>query len=288
MARLLEPGFIRELEVLRRRMEVRARSGQGGEHLARRRGGSSEFHEHRPYADGDDLRRIDWAAYARTDAPVIKVFRAEEDVIARLVVDTSASMGVLGKLLVAQRLAAAIGYLALASSERAQLLAAAEGLAREQAPSRGRGGLAALLRSLEGLAPGGRTDLTRAVDAVVRRSPRPGLCAVVSDFLDPGPVLSALGRAAMAGHDVALVHVVAPEEEQPGGEGDFELEDAETGARVEVTLDHAALEAYALRFAGLCEELRAWARKHGAIYLRVRTDEPLEPALRRFVARSVD
>ncbi len=43
-----------------------------------------------------------------------------------------------------------------------------------------------------------------------------------------------------------------------------------------------------LRFAGLCEELRAWARRHGAVYIRARTDEPLEAAIRRFVARSVD
>jgi len=81
---LLDPGFVRELEALRRRMEVRARSGAAGEHIAKRRGGSAEFHEHRTYAAGDDLRRIDWSAYARSGEPVVKVFRAEEDVVARL------------------------------------------------------------------------------------------------------------------------------------------------------------------------------------------------------------
>src|SRR5262245_26947637 len=93
-AELLGAAFVRELEALRRRLEIRARSGAAGEHLARRRGGAAEFHEHRPYAPGDDLRRIDWAAYARSGEPVLKVFRAEEDVVARLVVDTSASLGV--------------------------------------------------------------------------------------------------------------------------------------------------------------------------------------------------
>ena len=75
---------------------------------------------------------------------------------------------------------------------------------------------------------------------------------------------------------------------EPSLEGDWALEDAETGAICEVTMDAAALEAYVLRFAGLCEELRAFARKHGAAYVRVRTDEPLEGAVRRLVARSVD
>ncbi len=92
-AGLLDPAFVRELEALRRRLEIRARSGGGGEHLARRKGSSAEFQEHRAYAPGDDMRRIDWAAYARTGEPVLKLFRAEEDVIARLVVDGSASLG---------------------------------------------------------------------------------------------------------------------------------------------------------------------------------------------------
>jgi len=53
-------------------------------------------------------------------------------------------------------------------------------------------------------------------------------------------------------------------------------------------MDAAAIEAYGLRFAGLCEELRAWARRHGASYVRVRTDEGLHDAVRRIVSRSVD
>jgi hypothetical protein len=75
---------------------------------------------------------------------------------------------------------------------------------------------------------------------------------------------------------------------EPSFEGDWALEDAETGALVEVTMDAAALEAYARCFASLCEDLRTFARKHGAAYVRVRTDEPLEAAVRGLVARSVD
>src|SRR5262252_6800194 len=90
---LLDPAFARELEALRRRMQVRARSGSGGDHTAKRRGSSAEFLEHRPYAPGDDLRRIDWLAFARTGEPVFKLFRAEEDVVVRMIVDASASLG---------------------------------------------------------------------------------------------------------------------------------------------------------------------------------------------------
>ena len=289
-APLLDAAFVRELEVLRRRLEIRARSGGSGEHIAKRRGGSAEFHEHRAYAPGDDMRRIDWAAYARSGEPVLKLFRAEEDIVARIVCDASASLayGEPLKIDAARRLAAAIGYMTLARSERAQVFVAGEGITKESATMRGRGGLSGLLKTLDSIAPSGGTDLARAIDAVVQRSHRPGLLVTISDFFDSGPVMTALGRAAQAGHDVALVQVVAPEEVEPSFEGDWALEDAETGALVEVTMDAAAIEAYVLRFAGLCEELRAWARRHRATYIRVRTDEQLEPAIRRFVARSVD
>src|SRR5688572_7023403 len=228
---LLDVEFVRELEVLRRRLERRARSGGAGEHLAKRRGGSAEFHEHRPYAAGDDLRRIDWAAYARSGEPVVKVFRAEEDVVARLLCDASASLdfGEPKKMLVAQKLAAAIGYMTLADAERAQVIVSSGGSTRDGTPARGRNGLPALLRQLDAIEPGGHTDLARAVDAVVQKSARPGMLAVLSDFFDGGPVLSALTRARAAGHDVVLVQVLAAEEVDPPHEGDWALEDAETG-----------------------------------------------------------
>jgi len=122
-ADLLAPEFLRELEILKRRLEIDARSGAAGERVSRRRGSSAEFNEHRPYEPGDDLRRIDWAAYARSGQPVTKIFRAEEDAVVRIVLDASASLefGTPSKLDVARRVAAAVGYLALGSGQRAEL-----------------------------------------------------------------------------------------------------------------------------------------------------------------------
>lgn len=287
---LLDPSFLRELEALRRRLEVRARSGAVGNRAARRRGGSAEFQEHRPYADGDDPRRIDWLAYARTGAAVTKVFRTEEDVIVRAMVDVSASMGHGSptKIEVAKKLAAAVAYMALASSERAQLVAAGPGITAMPSPSRGRGGLVPFLRELDELTPDGSTDLAQAIEQTRTRSQRPGLLALFSDFFDPGPVLDALSRARAQGHDLRLVQILAPDELEPSLEGDYALEDVETGALVDITLDATALEAYARRLAGLFEELRSAAKRLGAGYVLARTDEPLEGVVRRIVAGQVD
>ena len=293
---LLSPEFLRELDMLKRRLEIQARSGELGERAAPRRGGSAEFQEHRPYAPGDDPRRIDWLAFARTGQPVTKLFRAEEDAVVRLVLDASASQGFGSptKHETAQRLAAAIGALALSSGQRAEIALArertdrADPLERLGRRKRGRAGTAELVREIARVLPEGRADLGRAVRRVVEGAMRPGFLVLLSDFLDPGPVTAALGMARAAGHDVALVQVVDQTELEPDFEGDFSLVDSETDSAVEVTMDATAIEAYLLRVAGLAEELRAWARRHGATYVRARTDEPLLDVLRRFVKRAVD
>ena len=296
MSALLGPEFLRELDLLKRRLDIQARSGELGERRAPRRGGSAEFQDHRPYAPGDDPRRIDWLAFARTGQPVTKLFRAEEDAIVRLVLDASASLGfgAPSKHETAQRLAAAVGAVALASGQRTETFLAREQpdgkkpLERLGRRKRGRAATAEMVREIARVLPEGRADLGRAIRTVVESSVRPGFLVVVSDFLDPGPVTASLGMARAAGHDVALVQVMDRSELEPELEGDFSLVDAETGAAVEVTLDAAAIDAYLLRVAGLAEELRAWARRHGSTYVRATTDEPLIDVVRRFVKRSVD
>ena len=208
----------------------------------------------------------------------------------RLVVDASASLdyGEPTKLCAAKRLAASIGYMALAESERAQVVTASAGVDRMSEPLRGRGTLAALLRELDAIGPRGGTDLARAIDAVSLRSPRPGMLVVLSDFLDPGPFDAALKRAASAGHDVALVQILAREELEPDFEGDLAFEDAETGAVVEVTVDGRALDAYLARLEQLFAGLRALAKSCRATYVRTSNVEPVIAAVRRFVARGVD
>ena len=286
MATLLDPAFLRELEAIRRRLLVRVASGAAGEHTARRRGGSAEFLEHRAYDQGDDPRRIDWLAYARTGEPVVKQFRAEEDMIVRLVVDASASLEG-EKIGVATRIAAALGYMGLASSERVQVIPYSDTARPASRPARGRGGLPALLRTLGDLAPAGGTRLSSAVDVALAHG-RPGLLVVISDFFDSTGFEPTLSRARASGHDVVLVQVLTREEVQPTLRGDLVLEDAETGESITLTADPDSIDAYLARLAGLFQMLRRWARTHRATYVRVVTDERIEDAVRRIVDRRVD
>src|SRR4051812_7214673 len=289
---LLDADFVRELSLLRRRLKVDVRSGGHGEHVARRRGGSAEFQEHRPYAPGDDLRRIDWLAFARSGMPVVKTFRAEEDVVVRLLIDASASLdfGNPRKIEVTRRIAAALAYLALADSERVQLLVTGgpvtRGLSVVGEPRRGRGALHRVLGELSHIEARGPASLPAALRGVSERALRPGLLLVLSDFFDAGPVAEELSRLRAQGHTLTLVQVLSRMELEPDFEGDLGLLDSETQAELEVTMDPSAVEAYLGRLAGLVEELRATARRLGGRYVRVLTDEPLEAPVRRIVLGS--
>jgi uncharacterized protein (DUF58 family) len=291
-ATLLEPAFVRELEALRRLMRPRARSGRIGSRTAPRRGGASEFEGHRAYAAGDDVGAIDWLAFARTGQPVLKERRSDEDVVVRLVVDASASFG-FGEsrpLDMATRVAAAVAYLALSAGERAELVVGggrSSGF-HASAPVRGRSALPGVLRELSAIEPSGAVDLAEAIRRTLLVSARPGMLIVLSDFLDPGPVVESLRRARFAGHDVTLVQVLGPEVLSPELDGDLALVDAETGESLELLVDRATLSAYQARLARLFDTLSGFARSAGACYVRATVDEPLTAVVRRLMAQGVD
>jgi len=286
----LDAELLRELDALRRRLEIRARSRGVGDRAAKRRGGTSEFIEHRGYSPFDDLRRVDWAAYARTGDPVVKVFRAEEDTVIRVLCDASTSLGFGDprKVEMARKIAAAIGYLALSRGETAEIYETKNGEMVARGASRGRAGALSFVRRASDVQWSGTTDLRRAIEALVGKAKRPGMIALLSDFLDEGDVPRALSRAAALGHDIALVHILAPEDVEPTLFGDVTLEDSETGALVELTVDETTLRAYRERFEAHCRTLRGAAKKLEGSYVQARTDEKLLDVMRRFVARSID
>jgi uncharacterized protein (DUF58 family) len=276
---LLDPAFIRRLAQLAIVARRRFAGVASGARRSTRRGSSAEFADHRPYTRGDDIRRIDWNAYARLEELVLRLFVAEEDLSLYLLVDASASLGVgtPPKLETSKRVAAALGYVALSGSDRVAVWPFSAGLgAVAMGPTRGRRRIGRMLRALEGIEPNGETSLARAVDQFLVRRPRPGLVAVISDFLDPEGFARPLDRLVSERHEPVLFHVVDPEEMDPPGGGDLVLVDSERGREVEVTLDARALRAYRARMAAFVQDLEGWAKRRGAFYGRVASADEFE------------
>jgi len=127
------------------------------------RGSSVEFAEYRKYVPGDDLRRLDWRAYGRSDRFFVKEFEADTNLRCCLVVDTSGSMGFgtagVSKLEYARRLAGSLGHLALQQGDAVGLSCVAGGIVRNIPPKRNPSHLMTVFDVLEQTQPAGQTQL---------------------------------------------------------------------------------------------------------------------------------
>jgi uncharacterized protein (DUF58 family) len=276
-------GLTPDVLTLLERMTLPSRRpvmGDAGQRRSRRTGGSLEFADFRAYVPGDDFRRVDWNAYARHERLIIRLHSADEDVTLTVWIDTSASMtyGEPSKLRAAASLAAALGYVALGTYDRA-CVATFASEARMLTPRlRGRAATRRLWTALAGLDGSGRTDFGAIGRAATRAAP--GIAVVISDFLsDPGPE-AALAALRRAGQEPVLVRLLSRQEMEPDLRGDLRLVDAETRAAVEVTVTPASIVAYRRRLADRTNALRALATRHRARLVDLVSDAGIVESVR--------
>ena len=267
--------------------------GMQGDRRSTKRGSSVEFADYRNYTPGDDLRRIDWNIYARLDRPFVKLFEEEEDLSVTILLDGSRSMdwpapsdlgrgpeGDLHKFNYALRLAAGLGAVALDAGDQLSVVFLQDGrVAADFGPSRGGASLARLFGFLEGLHPGGQTDLNTALRQALVKPRRPGLVILISDLLSAEGYESGLREWLGRGHQAALIHVLAPYELDPPLAGDLQLVDVETGREQDVSLDGGLRSLYRERARAWVQSIQTDCRKRAVRYLSLTTRQPWDQAL---------
>ena len=276
--------------------------GMQGDRRSTKRGSSVEFADYRNYTPGDDLRRIDWNIYARLDRPFVKLFEEEEDLSVTILLDGSRSMdwppppsvppfsakssGKWGdergahKFNYALRLAAGLGAVALDAGDQLSVVFLQDGrVAADFGPSRGGASLARLFGFLEGLHPGGQTDLHAALRQALVKPRRPGLVILISDLLSAEGYESGLREWLGRGHQAALIHVLAPDELDPPLAGDLQLVDVETGREQDVSLDGGLRSLYRERARAWVQSIQTDCRKRAVRYLSLTTRQPWDQAL---------
>ncbi|NKC14808.1 MAG: DUF58 domain-containing protein [Gammaproteobacteria bacterium] len=258
-ARFLDPAVLMRIGNLELAARIVVDGFMSGIHRAAHLGVSTDFAEHRPYTPGDDIRRIDWRVYGRTDRLYLKQFEAQTTVDLILVLDASASMGFgrgdYSKLEYAAVAGASLAYLARRQRDRVGFAAFAAHT-RVFLPPRA-AALAGLLRHLDDLRAEGAGDFARVLPAIATRLTRRAIVLVMSDFYAPvEEVLAALAAFSARGHDVIAMHVLDAAERTLDVGGTKVLEDMESGARLAV--DPAAVRAaYSTALAAHSAALRA-------------------------------
>jgi uncharacterized protein (DUF58 family) len=241
-----------------------------GLHRAPHLGFSLDFAEHRGYEPGDDLRRVDWRVFARTDRFYVKQFEADSNanLVVALDVSTSMRFGSAGvtKLDYGRFLAASLLYFSHQQRDRVGLITF-DSEVRDYVPPSARHlefGLYALDRVGNGQPGVLAAPLLRITERLVRR----GIVVVISDLYDePDAVAAAVRPLRFRGHDVIVFHVLDPAEIEFTFGDAASFEDLETGVRMPIVP------------ASVREQYQALVRQHTETLQRLFTDSRIDYAL---------
>jgi uncharacterized protein (DUF58 family) len=282
---LFDETFLRRLERLSL-IAQRVRAGRGqGERRSTKRGSSVEFADYRNYTPGDDLRRLDWRAYARLERPFIKLFEEEEEQTVHFVLDASGSMDwpeadhALNKWNFGRRLAAALGYIALVSGDRLTISHLDQNRHTAWGPQRGRGHIHTLLRHLADIPAGGPTDLNTALRHLAISRHRPGLLFLITDFFSPAGYERGMAALGNAGYEINVLHLLSPDEIAPPLAGDLRLHDVETGQAQDITINPTLRRIYQERFEAWRSAIERYCFSRDINYVTLNTSLAFEAVI---------
>jgi uncharacterized protein (DUF58 family) len=278
---LLDNATLARVERMRllpvRRLTNRSR----GEHLAGKGGTSTEFHDYRDYAAGDDVRYVDWNIFARIQRPYLKLYRHEEEMHVVILLDASASMQFGQKFTRAKQLAAAFAIMGLMNIEKVSLYACqhAGQTPLFVAPCTGRISLRRVLEFLEQIPTGGDFPVELAVEEVLKHHRGRGVAVLLSDFLTFGDLERPLNLLFSAGLEVCAVQLLTPEELRPDVTGDVRFVDAETGRTLDVSSAGDLLGIYLDHLTALQADLATMCRQRSGRFLDLDAETPIETVL---------
>ena len=281
LTRLLSNDTLARLERLRLNPHRRLTNRSQGEHLAGKGGTSTEFSDYRDYAPGDDVRYVDWNIFARLNRPYVKLYQFEEEMNVVILVDASSSMMSEDKLLMAKRLAAALGMMGLLNMERVSAYACREPdePLEFMPPSTGRINLRRLFAFLEGVEGGGRMGIDQAIQTALRHHRGRGVAVLLSDFLTWGSLQRSLNLLFSAGLEIFAIQILAPSELAPEVSGDVRFVDSETGQTLDVSSASDLLRIYHDQRQKLSDHLARQSRRRDGRFLSISSQDPVESIL---------
>ncbi len=281
-----------KMELLRR-IHIQPRSlAEGtyaGPHKSNYRGTSVEFSDYRNYVDGDDIRLLDWKAYARTDRYYIRLYESERNLLSYLMIDTSGSMGYSGtvnqtdsKLKHACRLAAALGYLTIREGDEAGLTLGGQTVDTHLNPGRSFTHLAKMLEIMNSAKASGKSDLAKCLDSVYSRIRRRGILMLFSDFLvDLDKLFATINLFKRSFFEVILFHIVHPEEIDFIPLDSIKCFDPETDNQGLTVEPDAVGDLYIRKFQLFLSQIETLAQGHGCSWYLTRTDKDLYQFLKQ-------
>lgn len=272
---LFDPAFLARVQQFAMSIARAQKGGRLAEQASNAPGQGLDFADFRPYVAGDDLRAIDWNIYRRLGRLFVRVFEERQDMPVHILVDLSRSMFIEAspRIHAAQRLALALGAIALGQQDSIGLYPFSEALSVQTRAMTGKASLPRLAGLIAGWQAGGNTALAAAIEQLAAMRLRQGVAVVISDFFDPAG-MSAIGTAlGLLRHRLLLVQLIRPEDADPtlnpAFAGELAIEDGEAGGLVEVSITPALLTQYKAQYAAFQQDLLGFAAQRGAALAQI-------------------
>ena len=280
---MLSDAFLSRLDTLCLAMRGRAQGGAGGSRRSRQTGSSAEFSDYREYIPGDDIRRLDWNAYARFDRLFLKLFMEEQESLVTIMLDASASME--AKWASARAAAEAVGYLALTGGDRLCLQILKDGRALRSPQFAGRAAYPRLTGFLDMCVPDGKTGTV--TDAVKHTEGlKKGLCFLITDGYTEDALKETLDYLRYLKQETAVIQTLSGGELQPDLEGAVKLTDSESGEQTDLLADRGALDAYQDALADFLKQIREACASRETPYMLLDSRQSFEESFIPLLSKS--
>lgn len=286
----LSPETLADLHGLELQARLIVEGYVSGLHKSPYHGFSIEFAEHREYVPGDDLRYVDWKVFGKTDRYYLKQYEEETNFACYFLLDTSESMlyrspgAAVSKLHYAQLVTAALTYLVLQQQDAVGLATFDTTVRNFVRASSHPSHLKQICHVMDVSPPTGETSLGPILHDLAERIRKRGLVVVVSDLFDDVPtLLLGLKHLRHRRHEVLVLQTIDPAEQ------DFPFVDPTLFKGLERPLEQlteprSLRRAYQREFENFLQEVRRGCRDLHMDYALLRTDQPLDVALRTFLA----
>jgi uncharacterized protein (DUF58 family) len=284
-----DPDAIAQIADLTLRSRRLAEGGISGQHRSPFHGFNIEFAAYRDYTPGDDLRRLDWRVFARSDRHYIKQYEEESNVRVTFVVDASASMNYRGagaslsKYDHAATLVVALAMLLARQQDPVGLVLFDEKAGTVLPPSATQGQVMILADLLGRCTPTRKTELGGLLRTLTDQLRRRSVLVIVSDlFTDLDSVYDGLNRLRFLGHDVLVLQVLDRDEVEFPFDGPTLFRDIEGDEEV-FAEPWAFRKSYRRAMRTFLDEVKRECGSRGYDHVRFFTDEPLGAALSSFL-----
>lgn len=235
--------FFQEIDNLKIRPRKKLLKGGKGNFKGGGSGDSLDFYGHRKYIPGDDIRKIDWQAFLKTEEFYIREYTEERELQVNIILDKSASMdyGSPNKWEVAKFLAGGLSYLTLKQSDSLSFYSFNENLSTWQKNVRGRESLYYLIERLAETNPAGKTNFKEILKINNLSS---GITIIITDLWEKD-IFQVLDFLNAQGQEIILIHLLSPQELEPEFTDEWKMRDIETQVMHNVDVNNKVKEIYA-------------------------------------------